>query len=52
MTAKKQKVESDRWTSNGLGIVPDKISPERKAAVDKINKELAAKKPKGGKTKK
>ena len=49
--AKKQKVESDRWTSNGLGIVSGKVSPERKAAVDKINKDLAAKKPKG-KTKK
>lgn len=54
MAAKKQKIESDRWTSNGLGIVSDKVSPERKAAVDRINKELAAKKAKakGGKAKK
>ena len=52
--AKKQAVESDRWTSNGLGIVSDKVSPERKAAVDRINPDLAAKKAtaKGGKAKK
>lgn len=49
--AKEHPSGIDSWTSNGHGIIPGPVSPERKKAVDKINAELAAKRKKaGGKT--
>ncbi len=35
---------TDRWTSNGYGLKSEPVSAERKARIEKINKELAAKK--------
>lgn len=42
--AKKGIDSTDRWTSNGYGVKSGPISPERKAAVAKINEEMARKK--------
>jgi hypothetical protein len=41
--AKAKESEVDAWTSNGKGIIMiGEPTPEQKAAVDKLNRELAA----------
>lgn len=48
-----KKSEVDSWTSNGKGVrLTSKPTAAQKAAVDKINKEQAAKKSAGTKKKK
>ena len=37
---------TDRWTSNGYGIKSEPVSAERKARIERVNKELAAQKAK------
>lgn len=47
-----KKSEVDAWTSNGKGIKSGPVSADRKAKIDKINKDMAAKKKSTAKKKK
>ena len=33
---------TDRWTSNGYGIKSEPVPAERKARIERVNKEIAA----------